>query len=326
MINHLPLSFPLLVFCALTTNAQFTVGSGEFTVKAGSQVMISGLTLSPSADFTLTSQSLSISNTPVSGNPASIARVYRFSHPVDFAGNLGLYYLTSELNGNDESTLQLAHGNQTFVTTTGSTVDLASNFVFNSISTLTSLTSVTAAQEGALPVTLVYFQLRRVEKAAMLNWQTTDERNSDFFEIQHSSDARRWTRIGQVSAAGESKSLREYSFKDNVLRTGWQYYRLRMVDADVSYAYSAIQSIRMDGAPVITAYPNPVTDHLFVTTNSKGSRVRLLDLSGRVLSDSHNNTAEPMLQFNMKHYPSGTYLIEAKSTDGTSQVIKVIKQ
>ncbi|SDH49254.1 Por secretion system C-terminal sorting domain-containing protein [Dyadobacter soli] len=110
------------------------------------------------------------------------------------------------------------------------------------------------------------------------------------------------------------------------MRTGWQYYRLKMVDADGSYAYSAIRSIRMDGAFVITAYPNPVADHLFITTNSKGSRVRLLDLSGRVLSDSHNNTAEPMLQVNMKGYLSGPYLIEAKSSDGTSQVIKVIKQ
>ena len=202
-----------LLFCQLTllpavaVQAQFVAGQEGLFIASETQVAINGLAIKPSADFTLADRSLSISSTPVPGNPPGIGKVYSFNAPIDFAGNVGFFYLPTELNGNDENNLQLAHGNQTFVTTAGSVVVPAQGYISNDLSSLTNLTSITAGQAGALPVTLIGFQISRVENLTILNWQTTDEKNSDFFEVQQSSDARKWNVLGKVTAARESKNL-----------------------------------------------------------------------------------------------------------------------
>jgi hypothetical protein len=319
-----------LLFCqlallpTLAAQAQFIAGSEGFFITSGTQVFIDSLTLLPSADFTIVNRDLTISPTPIPGVPPSIARVYNFSQPVDFIGTVGFYYRASELNGNTEGTLQLAHGNATFVTTTGSTVDGIAHYISNNLASLTNLTSVTAAQEGALPVTLIGFQLKRVENLTMLYWQTSEEKNSEFFEIQHSNDARKWSPLGRIAAARDSKVSVDYSFQDNAMRSGNQYYRLKMVDTDGSYAYSAIRSIDLGRTEFVSAYPNPVVDKLLITATSEMSSLKLTDLSGKSLLE----LSKPVRgqEVSMKNYPAGTYLVQLKMADGKNQVVKIIKQ
>ncbi|KAA0992674.1 T9SS type A sorting domain-containing protein [Dyadobacter aurulentus] len=319
-----------LLFCQLTllpavaAQAQFVAGQDGLFIASETQVAINGLTIRPSADFTLADRSLTISSTPVRGNPPGIGKVYSFSSPIDFAGNLGFFYLPTELNGNEENNLQLAHGNETFVTTAGSTVVPAQGYISNNLSSLTNLTFVTASQEGALPVSLIGFQVSRVENLTLLNWQTTDEKNSDFFEVQQSTDARKWNALGKVTAARESRNFREYSFQDPAFRSGRQYYRLKMVDADGSYAYSEIRSVHLTAVELVSAYPNPVTEKLLINATGKMASMKLTDLSGRQLL----NLPKPVSgqEVNMKNYPAGTYLVQFTMTDGQSQVVKVVKR
>jgi hypothetical protein len=311
----------LPTFCAF---GQMSAGNIGFYIKASTPVAIDGLTLNPSADFYIVSQTLLISSTAIPGVPPSINRVYNFSTPVDFVGNVGLFYLPSELNGNTEATLQVAHGNPTFVTTTGSTVNTTTHYVSNTLASLTNLTSVTAAQEGALPVTLIGFRVNRVENLTMLNWQTSGEINSDFFEVQQSGDTRKWNALGKVKAATESRTHQDYSFQDAASREGIQYYRLKMVDADGSFAYSAIRSIDLGSTELISAYPNPVVDKVRIGTNVALASLKVTDLSGRSILEL--SKPKPDQEFNMKNYPAGTYLVQIKTADGKSQVVKIVKQ
>ncbi|KAA0992736.1 T9SS type A sorting domain-containing protein [Dyadobacter aurulentus] len=320
-----------LLFCQLAllpsvaAFGQFAAGSVGFHVVENTQVAIDGLTLNPTADFTIASRTLTISPTPISGSPASIAKVYNFNEPVNFVGNVGFFFLPAQLNGNTESTLQLSYGTASFVTTLNSFVDVNQHYVANDLPVLTSFASVTAAQEGALPVMLVSFDVTKAENEAVLQWQTTSEVNSSFFEIQQSNDAKRWNILGSVESAANSKTLKRYSFKD-VLRSGTNYYRLKMVDLDGSFAYSAIRNLRNEHSEMVTAYPNPVEDKLQVDISKlqEAASISVFDISGREFYKS--SRLQPVSDVDMQEFPSGTYLIQVKKRDGGSETVKVVKQ
>lgn len=313
----------LALLSTLTAQAQFTVGTSGFFIAQDTQVFIDSLTLKPSVDFTLTSQTLTITPTPIPGSPPSIARVYNLTTPVDFTGVAGFFYRASELNGNTESTLQLQHGNANFVSTTGSTVNVVQHYISNTLP-LTNFTSLTAAQENALPVSLIGFEVKRVENATMLYWQTSEEKNSDHFEIQQSEDLRKWNALGYVNAAKESALRKEYSFPDVAERFGTQYYRLKMVDTDGSFAYSRIQSIKLGASGLVNAYPNPVVDKLQIGAKEALASVKVTDLAGRAFLEL--SKPKPGQEFSLKNYPAGTYLVKVETVAGKTQVIKIIKQ
>lgn len=317
-----------LLFCQLTllpalaAQAQFTVGADGFFVGSNTQVFIDSLTLLPSVDFSLNLQTLTISPTPIQGSQPSIARVYNFTSPVSFAGIAGFFYQASELNGNTEGTLELNHGNERFVSASGSTVNLSQHYISNTLP-LTNFTSLTAAQENALPVTLVDFQLRRAENITSLYWRTSEERNSDYFEIQQSQDAREWNVLGRLNAAKESTSKKEYYFDDAAGRYGTQYYRLKVVDADGTHAFSSVRSIQLTSDGLISVYPNPIVDKLLIGSDEALVSVKMTDLTGRSFLELSKPKSGQELS--LKNYPAGTYLVMVQTSSGRTQVIKIIK-
>ena len=313
----------LALLSTLTAQAQFTAGTAGFFVGADTQVFIDSLTLKPSVAFSLTSQTLTISPTPIPGTPPSIARVYNLTTPIDFIGVAGFFYRASELNGNTESTLQLQHGNANFVSTTGSTVNTIQHYISNTLP-LTNFTSLTAAQPSALPVSLIGFQVKRVENATVLYWQTSEEKNSDHFEVQQSEDLRKWASLGVVNVAKESSQQKDYFFQDVAERFGTQYYRLKMVDVDGSFAYSTIQSIKLGSSGLISAYPNPVIDKLQIGSREALASVKVTDLTGRAYLEL--SKPRPGQEFSLKNYPAGAYLVKVETAAGNTQVIKIIKQ
>ena len=323
MINRYLFFCQLALFPSLPALAQFTAGNEGFLITGDTPVFIDSLTLEPSDDFFLASQTLTIAHTPVTGVPPSISRVYSFTTPVDFAGIAGFFYRPAELNGNNESTLQIAYGNATFASASGSTVDITRHYISNTLP-LTNFTSLTAAQEDALPVRLIGFQVKRVENQAVLAWETSEEKNSDYFEIQQSEDSRNWTALGRVKAAAESATTRKYAFNDLVQRYGTQYYRLKMLDLDGSYAYSVIRQLWFDDQGMISAYPNPVVDKLRIGSKEALASVKMTDLTGRTVFEV--SKPEPGQEFSLKAYPSGTYLIQVKTAAGKSRAMKIIKQ
>ncbi len=121
--------------------------------------------------------------------------------------------------------------------------------------------------EPALPVTLVSFTGKAVENAVVLQWATTEELNASHFEIQRSGDAKNFEPIGNVDAKGESKVLINYGLVDQTPLSGINYYRLKQIDKDGSYAFSRTISIQYDTRIKINVYPNPVTDVLRIDSS-----------------------------------------------------------
>jgi hypothetical protein len=109
-----------------------------------------------------------------------------------------------------------------------------------------------------LPLKLIRFSAKKAENTTTLEWVTAEEANTSHFEIYRSSDVRNWVLLPEQPAAMGSGGHR-YSATDYHPATGLNYYRLKMVDTDGSFAWSQIVSADHGNAVPIRVYPNPAT-------------------------------------------------------------------
>lgn len=184
--------------------------------------------------------------------------------------------------------------------------------------------------EVSLPVTLVSFEVKQGEHAsAMLNWATTAETNSDYFEVQRSQNGKAWTKIASVLSSGESKQLLTYSFADLTPRPGNNLYRLKMVDKDKTYAFSRIRSINLQSDNRTALYPNPAIDRLTMLTSDldKVERVQFIDASGKLILDQKRSGSSNVIsEININSLPAGLYVVKVTYTDGSVEGAKIVKK
>ena len=153
-----------------------------------------------------------------------------------------------------------------------------------------------ALSDGALPVVLVSFTAVARERASYLEWLTSEEVNSSHFEIERSADAKSWARIGNVAATGDGvtsePASQRYAFTDENPLGGNNFYRLKMVDKDDTYAYSRIAKVELDGRPEFAVYPNPASEKLLFSQNIQQNlaSARLTDASGRTVYASRETS------------------------------------
>ncbi|WP_176885151.1 right-handed parallel beta-helix repeat-containing protein [Dyadobacter soli] len=134
-----------------------------------------------------------------------------------------------------------------------------------------------------LPLTLVSFKAEKVENTTQLEWLTAEEFNTSHFEIHRSSDARHWEILpGQPAATGSGGH--RYFATDYHPQAGLNYYRLKMVDLDGSYALSQIVAADHGNGLQMQVYPNPVTTLLQLEmTGADSGNATLTNTNGVVV-------------------------------------------
>ncbi|WP_177194225.1 T9SS type A sorting domain-containing protein [Dyadobacter sp. SG02] len=175
---------------------------------------------------------------------------------------------------------------------------------------------------ASLPVTLVAFDaVLNDEGNALLTWETTEEKNSDRFEVEKSLDGKHWKMIAVVKAQGESSVSHKYTAVDNDLAKGDQYYRLHMIDKDGSNMYSRIRLVRAQSASTSLA-PNPASDHFSIITPDWNSisRIRITSSTGINIYDSGN---APQRHIDTSRLPVGIYLVEVTRQIGVATIHKL---
>jgi hypothetical protein len=177
----------------------------------------------------------------------------------------------------------------------------------------------------SLPVTLVKFEGRQESGIVNMSWATTEETNSDHFDIEHSINGKTWRSLGTLKAQGESTKLHEYLFSHKDPNQGANYYRLKMIDIDQTFAFSKIVNVNVIGIQSAGVYPNPVIDRVFFKANDlqNATRVQVLNTSGKVVQEAVNVGASGM---DVRHLPSGLFIIKLNKADGEVIHYKLIKK
>ncbi len=157
----------------------------------------------------------------------------------------------------------------------------------------TSYSPITLSSSGGinpLPIELLTFQVAASEKINQVDiaWHTASETDNDYFEIQRSSDAVHFASIQTIDGAGNSNQSLSYSTIDTDPLPGISYYRLKQVDFDDSFSYSAIRAVNLSNNQAnqkILVYPNPTRDDLFVLgKNIEVNQVQLYNSIGQMLN------------------------------------------
>ncbi|MEO1652916.1 MAG: T9SS type A sorting domain-containing protein, partial [Bacteroidota bacterium] len=92
----------------------------------------------------------------------------------------------------------------------------------------------------SLPIQLLSFNGINRGEDIQLQWTTISEINNEKFVIERSKDGRNFEEIAQIDGAGNSQRLIEYTYHDTQPFIGVNYYRLKQIDFNGSFSYSAI--------------------------------------------------------------------------------------
>jgi Secretion system C-terminal sorting domain len=174
---------------------------------------------------------------------------------------------------------------------------------------------------GPLPVTLEYFTARKNNTtSSLLHWKTIQEINTAYFDIERSSDAIGFKKIGKVNAGGNSTTAIEYNFIDNNPEQGINYYRLRQVDIDGSFMYTPARQVIFDKlqAGSVKYYPNPTNGILTIELSAVNSNevrvVNICNSAGLVVNQFKISAfAGTKMQIDLSKYAKGTYFIQVKT-------------
>jgi hypothetical protein len=136
-----------------------------------------------------------------------------------------------------------------------------------------------------LPIMLMSFEAKRVNRKVELRWETASEYNNEFFTIERSMDGQMFESILDIKGAGNSSSTLEYTAVDLDEIVGRVYYRLKQTDFNGTFDYSEIISLNLlsvaEGKPLIKLFPNAVQaggELNIVIQNRNGSSTYQLDM------------------------------------------------
>ena len=122
-----------------------------------------------------------------------------------------------------------------------------------------------------LAVEISNFNASKQNNNVLLNWTTESESNNAYFGIERSSNGNFYEPIGKVAGVGTTTSTTHYNFTDvTPLTTPVSYYRLKQINNNGGYQYSAVAIVKQAGAleKSVVILSNPVTNGINVKVNS----------------------------------------------------------
>jgi hypothetical protein len=125
---------------------------------------------------------------------------------------------------------------------------------------------ISVTNNGTLPVELTSFTALDRSEAVELKWSTATEVNNYGFDVERATNSgsnglRDWQNVGFVEGHGTTNALHDYSFADNSAIYGTYSYRLKQIDRDGKFHYSAVVAANVGKTPNAMMlgqnHPNP---------------------------------------------------------------------
>lgn len=179
-----------------------------------------------------------------------------------------------------------------------------------------SLTNVVAfTATGVVPVNWSFVKAQLINHQTLVSWATTQESNSQKFEIEHSVDGRTFKNIGMVAAAVNSNTIRNYSFTHLQPVNGFNYYRIKQTDLDGNNKFSVVVTVlKRDQLTQTLVAPNPVKDVLHVVEAKQVyvGTAEIFNASGSLLMRKAINSNVQVYSLPVSTLASGSYILKIK--------------
>lgn len=193
------------------------------------------------------------------------------------------------------------------------------------------------ANNSPLPVSWKSFTAEKVEKSALLHWETASELNNSHFILERSLDAKTFEAIEKVKGAGTSARTNSYKFMDeNAFAFGNQrvYYRITQVDYDGQSSTSQVVSLDLEegmDAEINSVVPNPFAETINVTFTLPAKStvtIEVIDVKGQAYVTKAIEANSGFNQVNLQEttgLPAGIYFLKLSngSSVSTTKLVKL---
>jgi hypothetical protein len=183
-----------------------------------------------------------------------------------------------------------------------------------------------------LPVVLVQFLATKNDDGSVkVSWATSQEENSNYYDVERSRDQAEWSSIGTVKARGYSSTTSNYFLNDKSPISGTGYYRLKMVDLDGKFTYSKAIPITTDNSSLpLVIYSNPFSDQIRLKINVSRPQNLIMtvsDMLGKTyISQSYQaQSGDNFVNLQPSIGSSGMYILRIQG-DSYDQTVKLEKQ
>jgi ELWxxDGT repeat protein len=161
---------------------------------------------------------------------------------------------------------------------------------------------------GALPVTWLDIQAQWIsEREAKVSWQVAQQQNVENYTVQYSSDGLNFTNVFSMA----SSSVTSYNCTIPTDFHSKNYYRVMQKDMDGKISFSKIVLLNNTSNPLISIYPNPAKDKLYLKSITKHSSGTITDVTGKILLHALINDAEKMID--ISKLSKGIYFLKLTS-------------
>lgn len=176
--------------------------------------------------------------------------------------------------------------------------------------------------ESVLPIDLISFKADKKNNTTDLKWQTENQDNFSHFELERSANGTdEFSTIARIEATKATTGNYNHTDANAARLSQKAYYRLKMVDMDGQFKYSAVVVVTFDNAASIMVTPNLLNAGEMISVNIAGNNqskyeVKLFDMSGKMISQQTTNSRMQIATAGLRkgmYIVSVNNLTEAKS-------------
>lgn len=193
------------------------------------------------------------------------------------------------------------------ITTSGSSIGTSTTTGSNGSGIICATAAI------SLPVSLESFSAERITAGVLVKWSVSQEINTAHFIVEKSTDGYQFVSLQQINGAGNTNGIQQYSLTDNAVITGNVYYRLKIVDNDGKFSYSAIRYIKNQQQQGIDIYPNPVANLFTIVLpaewKNSNTLLQIINTGGQVVFQK--NIMTPQADIDVSLLSRGFYLLKA---------------
>ena len=223
-----------------------------------------------------------------------------------------------------ETTWTIAPLNDTTITLPGLSSITFYDYAVEAVGTVGrsgySATQAFTTLGAPLPINGVDITARRQGLNVLVSWSTQSEQNSARFDVERSIDGINFTRVGQLTAAGYSTSLRNYLFTDGTAAKTMLFYRLKMIDANGSYKLSAVRVVAKADTDMqeFLLYPNPAISYVNIAltnTAAKDMQVQIINQLGQLVKTTGISKGTQLIKLDISMLPKGIYAVTLRGNE-----------
>lgn len=143
----------------------------------------------------------------------------------------------------------------------------------------------------------------------LLKWEIEGYQELSNCLIEHSKNGMDFTSIGNVSIQ-QNMPRQSYTFTDTKPYSGWNFYRVKIIDSAGNANYSSISKAWVGLSNQLQIYPNPCSSILTINfpASSSTSHIRVVNSTGRTIQQWTTNNR--LLVIDVSPLPTGVYFIQ----------------